>query len=237
MLRYEELERSQKSVAIAAVWQYLLPRGVPRLSCEAFPHCEETLSEAPFALFSTTVVHSVGFPGRARKNPIPEKCKYICNKHKNVCGKHEIPFQNKLYKAPHISALGQIYPEKIQCVWTGITFQYKIMKENIYILKILFTYYLLKVTSSVVDAIATELRNVKFFTQTQILVQNFTPKMRNSQLICFCDKTRKSWSIQVVVGLVCYVRHPIGYLHRIWVKCLHVYKCALVKTTPLKYRI
>ena len=78
-----------------------------------------------------------------------------------------------------------------------------------------------------------ELRNVKFFTQTKIWVQNVTPKTRNSQLICFRDKTRKSWSIQVVVGLVCYVRHPIGYLHRIWVEC----KCAWVKITPLKYRI
>ena len=70
----------------------------------------------------------------------------------------------------------------------------------------------------------TELQNVKFFTQIKILVQNFTPKTRKSRLICFRDKTRKSWSIQVVVGLVCYVRRPIGYLHRIWVEC----KCAWV---------
>ena len=83
-------------------------------------------------------------------------------------------------------------------------------------------------------SINAELRNVKFFTQTKILVQNFTPKMRNSRLICFCDKTRKSWSIQVVVGgLVCYVCCPIGYLHKIWIEC----KCALVEITPLKYRI
>ena len=79
----------------------------------------------------------------------------------------------------------------------------------------------------------TELRNVNFFTQTKILVKNFTPKTRNSRLICFRNKTRKSWSIQVVVGLVCYVCYPIGYLHRIWVEC----KCALVEITPLKYII
>ena len=78
-----------------------------------------------------------------------------------------------------------------------------------------------------------ELHNVNFFTQTKFWVQNFTPKTRNSRLICFCNKTRKSWSIQVVVGLVCYVRCPNGYIHRIWVEC----KCAWVKITPLKYRI
>ena len=78
-----------------------------------------------------------------------------------------------------------------------------------------------------------ELQNVNFFTQIKIWVQNFTPKTRNLRLICIRDKTRKSWSIQVVVGLVCYVRCPIGYLHRIWVEC----KCAWVKITPLKYRI
>ena len=32
-----------------------------------------------------------------------------------------------------------------------------------------------------------ELRKVKFFTQTKILVQNFTPKTRNLRLICFRD--------------------------------------------------
>ena len=73
-----------------------------------------------------------------------------------------------------------------------------------------------------------ELRNVKFFTQTITWVQNFTPKTRNLRLICIRDKTRKSWSIQVVVGLVCYVRRPIGYLHRILVEC----KCAWVKIIP-----
>ena len=65
------------------------------------------------------------------------------------------------------------------------------------------------------------------------LSSKFTPKTRNSRLICFRDKMRKSWSIQVVVGLVCYVRCPIGYLQRICVEC----KCAWVEITPLKYRI
>ena len=37
-----------------------------------------------------------------------------------------------------------------------------------------------------------ELQNVKYFTQIQIEAQNFTPKMRESRLICFCDKIRKS---------------------------------------------
>ena len=80
-----------------------------------------------------------------------------------------------------------------------------------------------------------ELRKVKFFTQTKILVQNFTPKTRNLRLICFRDKTRKSWPIQVVVGLVCYFRRPIGYLHRIWVEC----KCVWVKITHwnIEFRI
>ena len=75
----------------------------------------------------------------------------------------------------------------------------------------------------------------QFFTQTKIWIQNFTPKTCNSQLICFCDKTRKSWSIQVVVGLVCYGHRPIGYLHRIWVEC----KCVWVKITHwnIEFRI
>ena len=80
----------------------------------------------------------------------------------------------------------------------------------------------------------TGLRNVNFFTQTKIWVQNLTQKTRTSRLICFRDKTRKSWSIQVIVGLVCYVHCPSGYLVRIWVEC----KCAImVEITPLKYRI
>ena len=83
------------------------------------------------------------------------------------------------------------------------------------------------------DFLHTELRNVKFFTQTKIWVWNFTPKTRNSRLICFRDKTRKSCSIQVIVGLVYYVRCLFEYLHRIWVEC----KCAWVKITLLKYRI
>ena len=70
----------------------------------------------------------------------------------------------------------------------------------------------------------------QFFTQIKIWVQNFTPKTRNSQLICFCDKMRKSCSIRVIVGLVCYVRRPIEYLHRIWVEC----KCGWVNIIPLK---
>ena len=75
-----------------------------------------------------------------------------------------------------------------------------------------------------------ELRNVKFFTQTKIWVENFTPKTRNSQLICFRDKTCKSRSIQVVVGLVCYVRRPIGYL---WAKCAGVWG----QITPTKLSV
>ena len=76
-----------------------------------------------------------------------------------------------------------------------------------------------------------ELRNVKFCTQIKIWVQNFTPKTRNSRLIFFATKrVYKCWSIQVIVGLVCYVCCPIGYLHRIWVKC----KRAWVKITPMK---
>ena len=73
----------------------------------------------------------------------------------------------------------------------------------------------------------------RFFYTDKIWVQNFTLKTRNLQLICFCDKTRKFWSIQVIVGLVCYVRRPIGYLHRNWVES----KCTWVKIIPLKYRI
>ena len=73
-----------------------------------------------------------------------------------------------------------------------------------------------------------------FYTDTN-LSSKFTPKTRNSRLICFRDKTRKSWSIEVVVGLVCYFRRPIGYLHRIWVE----WKCVWVKITHwnIEFRI
>ena len=76
-----------------------------------------------------------------------------------------------------------------------------------------------------------ELQNDNLFSQIiWIWVKNFTPKTRNSRLICFCDKMRKPWSIQVVVGLVCYVRRPIEYLQQIWVRWKH----AWVKNTPIK---
>ena len=60
------------------------------------------------------------------------------------------------------------------------------------------------------------------------LSSNFSPKTRNLRLIRFRDKMRKSWSIQVVARFVCYVRRPIGYLHRIWVEC----KCGLNHLHP-----
>ena len=67
-------------------------------------------------------------------------------------------------------------------------------------------------------------------TQTKFELKIVPKKMCNLWLICFHDKKRKSWSNQVLVGLVCYVQRPIGYLHRIWVKD----KRAWDKITPMK---